>query len=99
MRPGSCSWEDKADPASAALTSSARGAWNLFGLSQSQWNVGMSGATGMRYEGVESCARLHGIEITPRVFHLFQMIEAKRLRIWADEAAERAKEAERKAKR
>ena len=91
---GSCAWE-KTHP-TPDLTPLALAAWELYQLSQTQWNVGMSGATGLRYEGVEACARLHGLEVTPRVFRLFRMFEAKRLSIWHEEREAARKAAERK---
>ena len=45
----------------------------------------MGGATGLRYEGLEVVARLTEIEMTPHVFHLIQLLEAKRLLIWREE--------------
>lgn len=78
-----CAW-DKKYP-TPELTSDALAAWNLYSRSQSQWNVGMSGATGMRYDGVEACARLAGIQVSARGFELFQLLEGKRLSIWSEE--------------
>ena len=57
----------------------------VFLCAQTQWNVGMGGATGLRYEGLEVVARLMEVEMTPHVFHLIQLLEAKRLLIWREE--------------
>lgn len=93
---GSCAWEKKYPPPD--LTPAARAAWELYNRSQSQWNVGMSGATGMRYDGVEACARMAGIESNGRVFELFQLLEGRRLQIWGEERAAQEAEAKRKRK-
>jgi len=91
---GSCAWEEKYP--TPELTPAGLAAWELYRRSQSQWNVGMSGATGMRYDGVEACARLAGIEVSERSFALFQLLEGKRLQIWSEERAAAEEAAKRK---
>ena len=91
---GSCAWEKKIP--TPELTPAALGAWELYSRSQSQWNVGMSGATGMRYDGVEACARMAGIESCGRVFELFQLLEGKRLAIWSEQRKAEEEAAKRK---
>lgn len=87
---GVCAWEKKFP--TPQITPAALEAWILWGRSQSQWNVGMNGATGMRYEGVEACGRSAGLSLSARGFELFQVLEGKRLQIWSEErkAAEEA---------
>lgn len=97
MLVGKCAWDEKQP--TRDLTPDADAAWTIFCLGQSQWNVGMSGATGMRYEGIEALARMAGIEVSKRAFQLFQLLEGRRLKIWGDEAAAAKAEAERKNKK
>jgi hypothetical protein len=52
----------------------------------------------MRYDGVEACARMAGIESSGRVFELFQLLEGKRLQIWSEERAAQEEAAKRKRK-
>lgn len=87
---GECAWTQKAE--GATLTPAALDAWALFVRAQSQWNVGMNGPTGMRYEGIEACARMAGLDVGTRTFELLQLLEGKRLQIWREEreAAEKA---------
>jgi len=94
MRLESCAWDEKYP--TPPLTPAALAAWELYQNCQSQWNVGMNGATGMRYEGVETYARLAGFEVTPHVFSLFRTLEAARLNIWAEEREAARKAAEKK---
>jgi hypothetical protein len=91
---GACAWEERHP--TPELTPAAIAAWDLYRLTQSQWNVGMNGATGMRYEGVEACARMAGLEISVRAFQLFQLLEGKRLGIWHEERVARDEAAKRK---
>lgn len=93
---GDCAWNKKA--ADVELTPAALDAWTIYCRSQSQWHVGMSGATGLRYEGLEAGARMAGVEVSPRVFELVQLLEAKRLSIWAEERAAAEEAAKRKSK-
>lgn len=97
LRVGSCAWNEKY-PA-APLTRAALAAWEIFQNCQTQWSVGMNGATGMRYEGVEAFARLSGLELVPHVFALFRVLEAKRLGIWSEEREAARKAAEDKKRR
>jgi hypothetical protein len=89
-----CAWSRKAE--GATLTPAALDAWTVFCLSATQWNVGMGGATGLLYAGVEAVARLEGIEVTPRAFYLLRLLEAKRLAIWKEESDARAEAAKAK---
>lgn len=63
-------------------------AWLLFWRVQTQWlRAGMSAVvTGLDYGGVESAARMAGIEITPDDFEGLQIIEAEAMKIFAERA-------------
>lgn len=52
---------------------------------QTQWNVGMAGATGLNYPGVETCLRMHGFKPRDRqrLFLQVQMMERACLEEWA----------------
>jgi hypothetical protein len=91
-----CAW-DKKYP-TPRLTPAALTAWNLFQLMHDQWNVGMSGATGIPHADVEAGIRLAGLEVSVRSFELFQLLKGKRLSIWAEERAAREEAAKRKGK-
>jgi Phage related hypothetical protein (DUF1799) len=93
---GDCAWNKKA--ADVELTPAAVDAWTIYCRAQTQWNVGMSGATGLRYEGLEAGARMSGVEVTPRVFYLVQLLEGKRLSIWHEERVAAEEAAKRKSK-
>lgn len=58
----------------------------LFWLAvQTQWNVGMRGATGLNYSGVEVCLRRRGVPSGERnrLFDLVQAMERATLDEWA----------------
>jgi hypothetical protein len=88
-----CAWSTKAE--GVELTPAALDAWTVFCLSATQWNhAGMDGTrVGLIYSDVEAAARLEGIEVTPRVFYLLRLLEAKRLSIWKEESDARAETA------
>ncbi|MFC5548201.1 DUF1799 domain-containing protein [Massilia aerilata] len=52
---------------------------------QTQWTVGMAGAVGLNYAGVESCLRLHGVSKKTRsqLFGSIQAMERVALEEWA----------------
>ena len=52
---------------------------------QTQWNVGMAGATGLHYPGVEACMRMRALKKKARqdTFLLIQMMERACLEEWA----------------
>ena len=52
---------------------------------QTQWNVGMAGATGLSYQGVEICLRMRGLKkkVQQNLFLLIQMMERACLEEWA----------------
>lgn len=52
---------------------------------QTQWNVGMGGAIGLLYPGVEACMRMRGIRPgeRQRMFGLVQQMEQACLEEWA----------------
>ena len=57
----------------------------LFLASSSQWSYGPSGMpVGLRYEGVESVARLARIEITPERFWDLRLMESAAREVFAD---------------
>jgi hypothetical protein len=53
-----------------------------------QWNVGMAGATGLRYEALPMLARLHGVKRAdwPEFMADIQAMEAEILRSWREQA-------------
>ncbi len=60
-----------------------RDAWRLWQAAQTQWRVGMAGATGLDYVAVESLARTLRIDwSSPRVLRLIQHLEAHTLARW-----------------
>lgn len=52
---------------------------------QTQWMVGMAGALGLNYPGVESCMRMRGIrkKRQRQLFLVLQMMEQATLEEWA----------------
>ena len=52
---------------------------------QTQWSVGMAGATGLHYPGVETCMRMRGLKKKAQrdTFLLIQMMERACLEEWA----------------
>jgi hypothetical protein len=53
---------------------------------QTQWNVGMAGAFGLNYPGIEACMRLSDIPRKKRVelFGMVQLMEQACLEEWAE---------------
>jgi len=60
-------------------------AFDLWLSIQTQWSVGMGGATGLNYPGVEACMRLRGLKKKSRqkLFLPIQMMERVCLEEWA----------------
>lgn len=58
--------------------------WRLFQRLQSQWTVGVAGATGLNYAGIESALRLMGIKGSKRseLFADIQVMEEATLEGW-----------------
>jgi hypothetical protein len=78
-----CAWERKGKP---QLSLDASDAWDLYRSCQTQWRTGAVGATGLEYKDVLDVAdRVLHLTVTPRIFDLLRLIEAKRLVIWSDE--------------
>jgi hypothetical protein len=48
---------------------------DLYAAVQTQWRVGMAGATGLDYAGVEAAARLRGTPLDPDTFGALQLCE------------------------
>jgi hypothetical protein len=48
---------------------------DLYAAVQTQWRVGMAGATGLDYAGVETAARLRGTPLDPDTFDALQLCE------------------------
>jgi len=71
-------------------------AWQAFQSVQSQWRVGMSGATGLDYAGVRTCLELLGT--SPRqlraIWPGLQACEQAVLRVWGEERERQRKKAE-----
>lgn len=67
-------------------------AWNTFQSAQSQWIVGMGGATGLNYPGVESMLRMCGIPRRewPDLFGLIQEMERATLEVWDEKRSKDA---------
>lgn len=62
------------------LTPETRDVWQLWQASQTQWRVGMAGATGLDYVAVASLAHTLRIDWgSPRVLRLMQHLEAETL--------------------
>lgn len=62
------------------------GALNLFGDLMTQWNVGMNGPVGLRYEVLPTVFRLRGIPASEReeAFDGLRVMESEALRYWRD---------------
>lgn len=58
----------------------------MFYRLRTQWNVGMSGATGLRYEAITLAMELEGVARGnwPQVMDGVQVMEHETLRIWRD---------------
>lgn len=65
-------------------------AWSAWQTVQTQWRVGMGGATGLDYTGVQACLRLQGHrgQALRELFAGVQACERATLEVWA-EARER----------
>jgi hypothetical protein len=61
-------------------------AWNLFNAVNTQWIVGVNGATGLNYQGVEVVMRKWRIKRRDeqRVFREIQVMERATLRAWGE---------------
>ncbi|MGG7604629.1 DUF1799 domain-containing protein [Massilia sp. BKSP1R2A-1] len=61
-------------------------AFHLWVGLQTQWNVGMAGAFGLNYPGVETCMRLRDYSRKKRVelFAMVQLMEQACLEEWAE---------------
>lgn len=64
----------------------AREALRLWGAIQSQWRIGMGGATGLDYVAAYRVAETIGVEIDDEVLPLLQVLEAEQLETWGDRA-------------
>lgn len=62
-----------------------RAAWDLWQCIQTQWRVGMGGATGLDYAGVQSAMQLIGVARKDRadLFALVRAMEGATLDEWA----------------
>ncbi|MCK9994509.1 MAG: hypothetical protein Dbin4_03029 [Alphaproteobacteria bacterium] len=49
--------------------------FNIFTRIQTQWRVGMSGATGLDYHGVGAAIQMMGKTMTPELFSDIQLME------------------------
>jgi hypothetical protein len=58
---------------------------DLYAAAQTQWRVGMAGATGLDYAGLEALGRLRGTPIDPDTFGLLQICERAALSAMADQ--------------
>ena len=60
-------------------------AFSIWLAIQTQWNVGMAGATGLLYPGVETFLRMRGLKkkIRQEMFLLIQLMERACLEEWA----------------
>lgn len=72
----------------------AQEAWLLWTRLQSQWRVGMSGATGLDYAAIRPAAEflLLPLEDMPALFDVLQELEGHQIKTWGEERA--AKEAD-----
>lgn len=61
---------------------------------QTQWRMGMAGATGLDYAGVQAAMRLRGMKRRERaeVFECIQAAEFATLSEWAKQRKERARD-------
>ncbi len=64
-------------------------AWACWQGVQTQWRVGMSGPTGLDYQGVSAYLDLQCIDPEPRreLFELLQACERTTLDVWAEQRA------------
>ena len=57
---------------------------DLYASAQTQWRVGMAGATGLDYAGVEAMGRLRGTPLSPDDFAALQVCERAALAAMSD---------------
>ena len=82
-----CVREAAVREADARLVSwEAREALRLWGAIQSQWRVGMGGATGLDYVAAYRVADTIGVELDDDVLPLLQVLEAEQLETWGERA-------------
>ena len=67
-----------------ALLPEAEPVIDLYVAVQTQWRVGMGGATGLDYAGVEAAARLRGTPLDPEAFQALQVCEHAALAAMAE---------------
>jgi hypothetical protein len=67
-----------------ALLPEAEPVIDLYAAVQTQWRVGMAGATGLDYAGVEAAARLRGTPMDPETFSGLQVCEHAALTAMAE---------------
>jgi hypothetical protein len=84
-----CAWERKKPD--AALTLDAIAALEVYAISQTQWRPGSVGFTGLDYVAVARAVEWADLEISPRIFELVRLLEAKRLSLWNEERTEALK--------
>ncbi len=82
-----CVREEAFLAADARLVSwEAREALRLWNVVQSQWRIGMAGATGLDYPAVYRVAETIGVEIDDDVLSLLQALEAEQIESWGEKA-------------
>jgi len=61
-------------------------AFDVFYRLRTQWNVGMSGAVGLRYEALPLALELEGVQKSdwPEVTNGVQILEQETLRLWRE---------------
>ena len=64
-------------------------ACELFLLCNTQWRIGNTGPHGLDYAGVETVARLRGIDLTAELFGKIQYLESEYLRIVREKNGEK----------
>lgn len=64
---------------------------DLFLAAQTQWRVGMAGATGLDYAGVEALARLRGTPLDPETFASLQVCEYAALQAMSEQQKREAR--------
>lgn len=60
--------------------------WRLFQAVRTQWNVGMGGPVGLRYEGVALVMRMHRVKRSEEqnIFAKIQVMERAMLEAWSE---------------
>ena len=66
-------------PPPVSLSPTAQQALMLWRSIQTQWVIGMDGASGLNYEGVHKVAQLGGFALDEHIFRLIQRVELERL--------------------